>query len=148
LNNIRPHIAQLAPLMPQLGFALRRRAGDVPELLTTVGGHRERHIAMLISLGIAGPAPVSDLAARLRMTTAHASLVAGDLAKAGLVEREHDSSDRRRVIVSLSEAAKGAVAQMRERNAAPLVKFLAGLNDDEAREFIRHLSDLVVYLNE
>ena len=148
MKNIRPHIARLAPLLPQLAFAIRRRAGAIPPALEVGGSHRERHIATLVSLGVAGPATVSELGRRMDMSTAHASLVVGDLARAGLVERDHDENDRRHIVVSLSEKAKPALAQMRDRHAAALARFLSGLEDDEAGRFIDHLSGLVACLNE
>jgi DNA-binding MarR family transcriptional regulator len=82
------------------------------------------------------------------MSTAHASLVVGDLARAGLVEREHDDKDRRRVIVSLSNKAKPALAQLRDRHAAVLLAFLKTFDDDEeANRFIDHLTELIACLN-
>jgi DNA-binding MarR family transcriptional regulator len=148
LKDIRPHIARLAPLMPQLGLALRQARGQLPPALARAGGLGARHVSMMISLAIAGPATVSELAERLDMTVAHASLVVGELAAAGLVDRDHDARDRRRIIVSLSEAAKPAVTAMRRRNAAPLRCFLADLDDDEADRFINQLSRLIACLRE
>jgi DNA-binding MarR family transcriptional regulator len=82
------------------------------------------------------------------MSTAHASLVVGELARAGLIERSHDEQDRRRIIVSLSEAAKPAVAEMRSRNAAPLLRFLSELSDDEADRFITQLTTIIEYVRD
>jgi DNA-binding MarR family transcriptional regulator len=147
-RNVRPHIARLAPLLPQLALALRRRRGELPPALKQAGSLGERHVGSLISLAIDGPATVSDLAERTDMSLAHASLVVGELAGAGLVERDHDERDRRRIIVSLSDAAKPAVAQMRDRHAASLRRFLAELDDDEADRFIAQLSRLVACLRE
>jgi DNA-binding MarR family transcriptional regulator len=148
LKNISGHIARLAPLLPQLAFAIRRRAGAIPPDLQAAGRRGGRHIATLVSLGAAGPTTVSELAGRLDMSTAHASLVVGDLARAGLVEREHDDKDRRRVLVSLSAKAKPALAQLRDRHAAVLAEFLTGFDDDrEASRFIDHLTELVAYLS-
>ncbi|HTP20130.1 MAG TPA: MarR family transcriptional regulator [Solirubrobacteraceae bacterium] len=146
--NLRTHIARLAPLLPQLGLALRRRRGELPAALKQAGGLGERHVGALVSLAIAGPATVSELAERMDMSLAHASLVVGDLAGAGLVDRSHDERDRRRIIVSLSAAAKPAVAQMRERHAGALGKFLSELDDDEAEQFINQLSRLVECLRD
>jgi DNA-binding MarR family transcriptional regulator len=148
LRNVGPHIARLAPLLPQLVFAFRRRRGEVPEVLKKAGRHGERHIGALMSLAIRGPATVSELAERTDMTTAHASLVVGELARAGLVEREHDQRDRRLIVVSLSETAKPAMAEMRERNTAPLHRFLAELDDDDAERFITHLARLIAYIRD
>jgi DNA-binding MarR family transcriptional regulator len=103
---------------------------------------------MLISLGVGGPTTVSELARRMDMTSAHASLVVGELARAGLVERQHDDKDRRRVIVSLSDKAKPALARLRDRHAAVLAAFLMGFDDDrEASRFIDHLTELIACLN-
>jgi DNA-binding MarR family transcriptional regulator len=78
------------------------------------------------------------------MSLAHASLVVRDLADAGLVERDNDEQDRRRIIVSLSEAAKPAVAQMRDRHAGALGRFVSEFDDDdEAKRFIDQLTRLV-----
>jgi DNA-binding MarR family transcriptional regulator len=110
------------------------------------GRHGERHIGMLISLAIEGPGTVSELAQRMDMTPAHASLVVGELARAGLVERNHDERDRRLIIVSLSDKASTAVAEMRRRHAAPLLEFLGELGDEEADCFIDHLARLVAHV--
>jgi DNA-binding MarR family transcriptional regulator len=142
----RQQIGRLAPLIPQLVFAWRRRSGEIPAAFRQAGGYGERHIGMLISLAIEGPGTVSALAGRLQMTTAHASLVVGELARGGLVERDHDERDRRLIVVSLSDAARPAVAEMRKRHAAPLLKFLGELDQDEADRFIDHLSRLVAHI--
>jgi DNA-binding MarR family transcriptional regulator len=134
--------------MPALAFALRRRRGQLPVELREAGGLGERHIAALVSLGVAGPASVSELAERIDMSLAHASLVVGELGGIGLVDREHDDRDRRRIIVSLADKAKPAVAAMRDRHAAPLVRFLSELERDEATRFIDQLTTLVTYLRE
>ena len=146
MNDPRRHIARLAPLLPQLVFAFRRRRGEIPDVLRQAGSQGERHISALISLAIMGPATISELAQRTEMSTAHASLVVGELARAGLVDRDHDERDRRRIVVSLSSAAKPAVAAMRKRNAAPLLRFLSELDDDEAERFIDQLDRLVALL--
>lgn len=148
LSDNRTAITRLAPLMPQLGFALRRRRGELPAALKDAGGLGDRHIAVLVSLGAAGPATVSELAARMDMSVAHASLVAGELAAAGLIDRDHDERDRRRIIVSLSEKARPAVQEMRNRHAAPLRRFLADLDDAEAERFIAQLTALIAYLRD
>jgi DNA-binding MarR family transcriptional regulator len=135
-------------LMPELAFALRRRRGELPAALKQAGKLGDRHIGALVSLAVAGPATVSELGERLDMTIAHTSLVVGELAAAGLVNRDHDERDRRRVIVSLSEQARPAVAQMRDRHAAALSRFLAELDDEEADRFIAQLTALVEHLRE
>ena len=143
---VQPPIARLAPLMPELALALRRRRGELPPALREAGKLGDRHTGALVSLAVAGPATVSELAERMDISLAHASLIVGELAAAGLVDRAHDERDRRRVIVSLSAGAKPAVAQMRDRHAAPLLSFLAELDDAEANRFIDQLTALVEHL--
>jgi DNA-binding MarR family transcriptional regulator len=144
----RPLIARLAPLMPQIAMAMRRNRGEVPAELKPAGRAGGRHIAALITLAIAGPMSVSELAQRLNMTVAHASLIVGELADAELVERDKDPGDRRRVIVTLSETAKPALNVMRQRNAAPLIRFLDELGDERASQFIDELELLLAKLLE
>jgi DNA-binding MarR family transcriptional regulator len=148
LNNYGPYAARLAPLLPQLVLAYQRRAGDIPAALRDAGQLGQRHVGMLIMLAIGGPLSVSELAQRSGMTIAHASLVVGELAKAGLVTREHDERDRRRILVSLSETAKPAVAEMRRRNAEPVIAFLRELDEARAEEFIGTLSLLLTHLRD
>jgi DNA-binding MarR family transcriptional regulator len=139
-------VARLAPLLPQLVLAYRRRGEEVPATLREAGLLGQRHVGMLITLAIGGPLSVSELAQRTDMTVAHASLVVGELAKAGLVERDHDERDRRRIIVSLSETARPAVAEMRGRFAEPVMSFLRELEPDEAEAFISNLGLLLAHL--
>lgn len=148
MTSSRPPIARLAPLLPQLVMAFRRNHGEIPERLKPAGKGGGRHIAMLISLAIEGPATVSELAERLDMSVAHASLVVGELARAQLVDREHDPDDRRRIVVSISEIAKPDIAEMRRRRSAPLQRFLDELEPAEADAFIGHLSRLTTLLRD
>jgi DNA-binding MarR family transcriptional regulator len=143
LSNSPPPIARLAPLLPQLALTLQRRAGELPAALRDAGRLGQRHVAVLVTLAISGPLSVSELAQRMDMTVAHASLVVGELATAGLVDRDHDPADRRRILVSLSGTAQPAVAEMRERQAEPVLRFLSELGADEAETFIAQLSRLL-----
>lgn len=147
LNNFGPYVARLAPLLPQLVLAYQRRAGDIPAALRDAGQLGQRHVGMLITLAISGPLSVSELAQRAGMTIAHASLVVGELARAGLVTREHDERDRRRILVSLSAGAKPAVAEMRRRNAEPVIAFLRELDERQAEDFIAAVALLLTHLS-
>ena len=148
MKNVEPYLARLAPLLPQFVLAYRRRSEEVPGALREAGLLGQRHVGMLVTLAIGGPLSVSELAQRTQMTVAHASLVVGELAKAGLVERDHDERDRRRIIVSLSDAAWSAVAEMRGRYAEPVTRFLDELDDDQAEAFISNLALLLACLSD
>jgi DNA-binding MarR family transcriptional regulator len=148
LNNVEAYVGRLAPLLPQLVLAYRRRAGELPAVLHEAGKLGQRHVGMLIVVAISGPLSVSELARRMDMTVAHASLVAGELAKAELVRRDHDERDRRRIIISLSGTAAPAVNEMRNRHAKPIVHFLGQLDPDQAEAFIGNLALLLTCLRE
>lgn len=148
MSNSVPPVARLAPLLPQLVLAFQRRAGELPAALRDAGRLGQRHVAVLVMLAISGPLSVSELAQRSGMTVAHASLVVGELAKAGLAERDHDPADRRRILVSLSGTAQPAVAEMRQRQAEPLLRFLGQLSAGEAETFIAQLSLLLSFMRD
>jgi DNA-binding MarR family transcriptional regulator len=148
LSNAAAYVSRLAPLLPQLVLAYQQRAGEIPAVLRDAGQLGQRHVGMLITLAINGPMSVSGLARRMRMTVAHASLVVGELARAGLVDRDHDPADRRRIIVSLSGTARPAVAEMRIRNARPVISFLDQLDESQAEAFISNLELLLAHLRD
>jgi len=148
LNNLNRNAARLGPLLAQLAQTYRRRSEDLPPALRDAGGLRERHIGILITLAMTGGQSVSELAQSREMTVAHTSLVVGELANAGLVVRDHDPADRRRIIVSLSTAAAPAVEEMRRRNAGPVLRFLKELGEEQADEFIANLAALVGHLGD
>jgi DNA-binding MarR family transcriptional regulator len=129
-------------------IAYRRRGAEIPETLRQAGALGQRHVGMLITVAMGGPLSVSELAQRTAMTMAHASLVVGELARAGLVRRDHDPRDRHRIMASLSEAARPAVAEMRGRFAEPVVKFLGELDEEQADQFISNLSRLLAHLRD
>jgi DNA-binding MarR family transcriptional regulator len=146
-SNVK-HLSRLAPLLPQLVFAFRESRGPIPAVLEPVGHAGERHLRMVISLANEGPATVSELAERLHMTQAHASLVVRHLGDAGVVDRTPDPADRRRTIVSLSDAAAPAVAELHRKNSDPLRRFLSDISDDDAERFISLLERLIEQLRD
>ena len=148
MSNSAAYVPRLAPLLPQLVLAYQQRAGEIPAVLRDAGQLGQRHVGMLITLAINGPMSVSELAQLTQMTVAHASLVVGELARAGLVDRDHDPADRRRIIVSLSDTARPAVAEMRSRNARPVISFLSQLDESQAEAFISNLELLLTHLRD
>jgi DNA-binding MarR family transcriptional regulator len=140
-------VARLAPLLPQLIIELQRNRGPIPAEFLPAGALGSRHVAALVSLGAAGPATVSQLAERLNITLAHASLIVGAMSRAGLLERREDENDRRRTIVSVAEPHRRTIQRMIRRGAEPLRAFLQSLDDAEAERFITLLGLLVEHLH-
>jgi DNA-binding MarR family transcriptional regulator len=87
-----------------------------------------RHAAALLSVALYGPMTVTQLAKRHRVTVKTASLMAVELAEAGLIERREDAADRRRTIVTIARGKERAVDAGLKRRAAPLQRTLARLS--------------------
>ncbi len=79
-----------------------------------VGLTPRHHQALLAIKGVAGrrPVTVGDLAERLRLRPHSAAELVGRLAQAGLVVRNHDPNDHRRVLITLTERAEQSLADL------------------------------------
>ena len=64
----------------------------------------EMAVMRLLHNGTKKKMTAGELSSRLSMTTSRVAAVLGSLQKKGLLERESDEKDRRRVLVSLTEA--------------------------------------------
>jgi DNA-binding MarR family transcriptional regulator len=76
-----------------------------------------------------GPASVSDLAQAMRVRPQSMAQTVGDLEGEGLVERNPDPGDRRRALVSLTEAGQARIEADRAAREGWLVKALEELSD-------------------
>lgn len=103
-----------------------------------------RHLAVLVQLALLGPMSVSALAGRLGVGLPSASLLAGQLSAAGLVERHEDPADHRRTIVGLSSAEAVLIGTVRRHYLGPIERVLADLQPAEQRLLVRTLDRLVV----
>jgi DNA-binding MarR family transcriptional regulator len=120
-------------LMPRLvGRAKRIR---VPEELRSLD-LAPRHLSLLAYLLFDGPLGVNELATRLEVAPATVSLMVGDLSRKGVVDRHEDDADRRRTIVSISAARRGAVEAWLGRGAEAWRKALEPLTPQERRMFV------------
>lgn len=66
------------------------------------------------------------------------------LVERGLVQRRHDAKDRRRRLLSLTDAGRARYLAARPRTANVRKRLLAGLSDQQAREFNVLLAKLVL----
>ena len=71
-----------------------------------------------------------ELSSRLDMTTSRIAAVLGSLQKKGLLERESDEEDRRRVMVSLTEAGDRLCEKRKRHFMSKISKMLAILGED------------------
>lgn len=79
-----------------------------------------------------------ELSSRLDMTTSRIAAVLGSLEKKGLLERENDEGDRRRVLVSLTQAGD-ALCEKRRQHFMKKISMLLSMLGDDAPEFVRLL---------
>jgi DNA-binding MarR family transcriptional regulator len=124
---------ELHRLLSHVVRGLRRQGPPPPELRAAfrAAGLGPRHVGVLAHLAAEGPMTVGELADRLRVSLAHASLMAGALARAGLAERREDERDRRRTIVAVSERYAEPIREWLRARVDPLRALLAELSADE-----------------
>ena len=79
-----------------------------------------------------------ELSSRLGMTTSRVAAVLGSLEKKGLLERENDEVDRRRVLVSLTQAGD-ALCEKRRQHFMKKISMLLSMLGDDAPEFVHLL---------
>lgn len=131
--------AALADLIPRSFRGLRRRIharvedGDLPP-------HQARALRLLDRSGSMRP---GELARCLRIAPRSATEVVDGLAERGLVRRLPDPSDRRAMIVEVTDAAPAALARTDELRRAAIGDYTGGMSSKDRRELVRLLSLLV-----
>ncbi|MGW8886182.1 MarR family winged helix-turn-helix transcriptional regulator [Streptomyces sp. NPDC055749] len=98
-----------------------------------------RHLSLLAYLFFDGPLAVNALATRLELAPATVSLLVGELNRYGVVDREDDTSDRRRKIVSIADGHLEAVRSWLENGVQAWRTALEPLSPAERRTFIETL---------
>ena len=89
-----------------------------------------------------GPASVSDLAQAMRVRPQSMAQTVGDLEAEGMVERNPDPDDRRRALVSLTDAGQARINADRAAREGWLVKALEELPDSD-RETIERSVEIL-----
>ena len=138
-------IREVGSFIPALLHALKRM-GPPPLVVAAMKDSAHltpRHLTALHHIVLSGPQSIGELAARLHLALPTASLLVGDLDRAGLVERAEDPADRRRTIVRMTEDHRDACVEFLDRRVAPVRRTLARLKPAERRAFVRGLQVLV-----
>jgi DNA-binding MarR family transcriptional regulator len=144
-QGLETDLAELLAVMPRVFRGMRRGgnpgakgAGPPPGIreLFKSGALGPRHVPVLIVLVLDGPQAVGDLAHRLGLSLATVSLMTGELARAGLVERHEDDRDRRRTLVSIAERHRRRLAPFVEQRVAPLRHALERMSPDIRQAFL------------
>ena len=96
------------------------------------------HIQVLIAL-TRGPRSVGQLAEELEVSPPAATQLVDRLAEHGMVERHHDTADRRVVLVDYVPGMHEVAQRIVESRRGPLERAMRGLTDKEALAFVKGL---------
>lgn len=99
-------VREMILLMPRL--MARSKRMPIPERLQGFA-LTPRHLSLLALLLYDDSATVKELARRLQLASTTVSLMVGDLSRQGILQRREDERDRRRTIVSITEAHRPAI---------------------------------------
>ena len=106
-------------------------------------GARRQHFTVLASLSAPGPASQADLGRRLSIDRSDLHVLLAELEAGGLVARVRDERDRRRNVVTLTRAGRGALARLGKRIDAAQDALLEPLSAGERRELNRLLQKIL-----
>jgi len=101
-------------------------------------------ISALFYLFTEGTSTPTELAARLQITTASVTELVERLGRAGFARRAPHPHDRRKVVLSLTEAAQQQVGAMFERIAVSTARCTSLLDADGRETVLRFLHDLAL----
>jgi MarR family transcriptional regulator, lower aerobic nicotinate degradation pathway regulator len=106
-------------------------------------GARRQHFTVLTLLAEQGAASQADLGRRLSIDRSDMHALLAELEADGLVARVRDEQDRRRNVVTLTQAGAGALARLDTQMDAAQDALLQPLSASERRELRRLLQKLL-----
>jgi DNA-binding MarR family transcriptional regulator len=118
--------------------ALARSARSVERRTGTTNAQ----LFLLQRLAEEGPMTVNELAERARTSQSTVSIVIGRLVRAKLVTKLRSDADLRRVVVSLTPAARRLLRHAPSPPAARVLRAIEGLSDAESRALAHGLGAL------
>jgi DNA-binding MarR family transcriptional regulator len=127
--------------LPEVAAGLKR-PGVPPPLRVLFTDLGPRHLPVLSTVLLDGPASIGELADRLGLAMPTASLLVRDLDRAGLVTRAEDPQDRRRRLVGINPEHHEAVEGWLEQRARPIRTALERLTPEQRQAFSRGLAIL------
>ena len=84
-----------------------------------------------------GELTAGEISRLLEMTTSRIAAVLGTLEKKGLIVRQADHADRRRVLVTLTESGTALCRMKRQCMLRRMTRLLAALGEEDAAHFVR-----------
>jgi DNA-binding MarR family transcriptional regulator len=95
------------------------------------------HLNVVTALETEGAMSMRRLAEALDVADASATGIVDRMEKRGLVERRHDTGDRRVVLVDLTDEGRAVFSRMVEHRREGLIRILAELADDEVAALLK-----------
>ena len=129
----------------RLARSAKQNDGEVPSRLRTLledGVVAPRHLTAFAIVAMHGPLSISQLARREGCATTTASLVATQLADAGLIERREDALDRRRTVVTVAPSFRKDSRKVLNARLAPLRRAMERMGPQRARLVMEGLAIL------
>jgi DNA-binding MarR family transcriptional regulator len=140
-------VDEVLMLLPVLGRGLgrpgREELGEIAERGIPVDVHLSPgHVQVLIALG-RGPHSIRQLAGVVGVSSPAVTQLVNHLEEHKMVQRRHDPSDRRVVLVDYAPGMQDIARRMMEGRRRRIVEAVNSLTDEEARAFLKGLRLLV-----
>jgi DNA-binding MarR family transcriptional regulator len=140
-------VDEVLMLLPVLGRGLgrpgREELGEIAERGIPVDVHLSPgHVQVLIALG-RGPHSIRQLAEVVEVSSPAVTQLVNHLEDHKMVQRRHDPSDRRVVLVDYAPGMQDIARRMMEGRRRRIVEAVNSLTDEEARAFFKGLRLLV-----
>jgi DNA-binding MarR family transcriptional regulator len=140
-------VDEVLMLLPVLGRGLgrpgREELGEIAEWGITVDVHLSPgHVQILIALA-RGSHSIRQLAGAVGVSSPAVTQLVNHLEEHKMVQRRHDPSDRRVVLVDYAPGMQDIARRMMEGRHRRIVEAVNSLTDEEARAFLKGLRLLV-----
>lgn len=122
------------------------RAGDLNEV--ALGELTVAQLRVLFRLRRRGPMTSGKLAASLGVTLPTVTSIIDRLVAKGLVERQDDPTDRRRVIVAISEDGAAIAERIQQGRRIRKARALEALSEDDLAALLKGLTALAAAADE
>ncbi len=125
---------ELAPLLSQAKSAWAARCQE--------HGVSMIHVQVLAHLDRTGPISMGGLADHLGVSLPNASGIVSRMEERGVVEREHDDGDRRRVIVRLTDSGREFTRELGDLRRAHVTALIGALPAESQQNLLRAIRDV------
>lgn len=100
------------------------------------------HVQVLAHLDRTGPVSMGSLADHLGVSLPNASGIVSRMEERGVVEREHDDDDRRRVIVRLTDSGREFTRELGDLRRAHVTALIDSLPAESQQNLLRAIRDV------